>query len=95
MMSPDPAALREHRHRPMNKNQLTAKCQDVRGGNTCVSLTNSIFRGQLHVVRVEELQEGAVHRVGELVDFNHLLRVLVPMGLKHGSEVFTPAEHVV
>lgn len=57
----------------------------------CVALTNRILRRQLHVVCVQELEERPVHREGELVYLNHLLQVLVPVGLEHGSEVFTPA----
>lgn len=56
-----------------------------------VILTNSILGRQFHVVRVKELQERPVHREGELVDFNHLLQVLIPVGLEHGSEVFASA----
>lgn len=54
-------------------------------------LTYRVLGRQLHVVGVKELQEGAVHREGELVDLDHLLQVLVPVGLEHGPEVFTPA----
>lgn len=61
----------------------------------CVILTNSIFRRQLHIVCVKELKEGAVHWVGELVYLNHLLHILIPVGLEHGSEVFTPAQQFV
>ena len=57
----------------------------------CV-LTDSVLRRQLHVVRVQELEEGAVHWVGELVDLNHLLHVFIPVGLEHGPEVVTPAQ---
>lgn len=57
----------------------------------CVVLTNSILGRQLHVVCVQELEERPVHREGELVYLNHLLQVLIPVGLEHGSEVFTPA----
>lgn len=53
------------------------------GGEVHVGLTNSILRRQLHVVRVEELQKGAVHGVRELVYFNHLLHVFIPVRLEH------------
>lgn len=46
------------------------------------------------MVGVEKLEEGAVHRVGELVDLDHLLVVLVPVGLEHAPEVFAPAQRV-
>lgn len=58
-------------------------------GRGQVQQTNSVLRRQVYGVGVEELQEGAVDGVGELVDLNHLLHVLVPVGLKHGAEVFT------
>lgn len=58
----------------------------------CEVLTNGVLRWQVHVVGVEELQEGAVHRVGELVDLDHLLVVLVPVGLEHAPEVLAPAQ---
>lgn len=61
----------------------------MRGGCVRVVLTNSVLGGQFHVVRVKELQERPVHREGELVYFNHLLQVLIPVGLEHGSEVLT------
>lgn len=60
-----------------------------------MGLTNSILRRQLHVVCVEELQEGAVDRVGELIYFDHLLHIFIPVGLEHGSEVFTPTQQFV
>lgn len=63
----------------------------AKGSCVRVALTNSVLGGQFHVVRVKELQERAVHREGELVYFNHLLQVLIPVGLEHGSEVFTSA----
>lgn len=46
------------------------------------------------MVGVEKLEEGAVHRVGELVDLDHLFVVLVPVGLEHAPEVFAPAQRV-
>lgn len=54
-------------------------------------LTDGIFGRQLHIIRVEKLQEGAIDWVGELVYFYHFLHVFVPVGLEHGPEVFTPA----
>lgn len=63
-------------------------------GDVRVVLTNSILRRQLHIVCVKELEEGAVHWVGELVYFYHLLHVFIPVGLEHGSEVFTPCFRV-
>lgn len=55
-----------------------------------VQLTDGVLWGQVYIVSVEELQEGAVDGVGELVDLNHLLHVLCPVGLEHGAEVFAP-----
>lgn len=52
-------------------------------GEVYVRLTNSILGRQLHTVCVEELQKRAVHRVRELVYFNHLLHVFVPVRLEH------------
>ena len=53
-----------------------------------MALTNSIHRWQVNVVCVEILQEGSVHQVGELVNFN---RVLVYF-IQQGTEMLTPGE---
>lgn len=91
---PGPAALTAETATPQ---ALTAKMGDDQWRSGCVVwglLTNGVLRRQLHVVCVEELQKGAVHWVGELAYLDHFLHVLIPVGLKHGSEVFTPAQHV-
>lgn len=62
------------------------------GGGVFEVLTDGVLWWQVHVVSVEELQEGAVHRVGELVHLDHLLVVLVPVGLEHAPEVLAPAQ---
>lgn len=62
---------------------LTVRCGQVQQAD-------GVLWGQVYIVSVEELQEGAVDGVGELVDLNHLLHVLCPVGLEHGAEVFTP-----
>lgn len=56
----------------------------------CV-LTDSILRRKVNGVCVEELEEGSVDGVRELVDLYDLLLILRPLGAKHGPEVFAPA----
>ena len=52
--------------------------------------TYSVLRWQIHCVCVEVLEKGTVHGVGELVYFYHLLHVLIPVRLEHGSKVLAP-----
>lgn len=54
-------------------------------------LTDSILRRKVNGVRVEELEEGSVDGVRELVDLDDLLLILHPLGAKHRPEVFAPA----
>lgn len=52
--------------------------------------TYGVLGWQIHCVCVEVLEKGTVHRVRKLVYLYHLLHVLIPIGLEHGSEVLTP-----
>lgn len=54
-------------------------------------LTDGILRRKVNSVCVEKLEEGSVDGVRELVDLDHLLLILRPLGAKHGPEMFTPA----
>lgn len=56
------------------------------------ALTGGVLRQEVHCVCVEELQEGPVDGVGEVLDLDHVLLVLLPLRAEHGAEVFTPAE---
>lgn len=58
-------------------------------------LTNGVLWRKIYGVCVEELEEGPVDGVGELIDLNHLFHIFIPVGLKHGSEVFTSGEENV
>lgn len=60
-----------------------------------LALTNGIFWRKIYSVRVEELEEGPVDGVGELIDLNHLFHIFIPVGLKHGSKVFTSVEEIL
>ena len=81
-------------------NQLSHKVSPVRVGETCfwpcalvspsVAGTYGVLRGQVHCVCVEVLEKGTVHSIGELVYLYHLLHVLIPVRLEHGSKVLTP-----
>lgn len=55
------------------------------------ALTDGILRRKVNSVCVEKLQEGSVDGVRELVDLDHLLLILRPLGAKHGPEMFAPA----
>lgn len=57
-------------------------------------LTNGILWRKVYSVCVKELEEGPIDRVGELVNLNHLFHIFIPVGLKHGSEMFTSAEEI-
>lgn len=54
-------------------------------------LTDGVLGWEVHSVCIEELEEGPVDGVRELVDLDHVLLIFRPLGAKHGPEMFTPA----
>lgn len=67
--------------------------REIKGLDGCLScaLTNGVLRREVYGVCVEELEEGPVDRVRELVDLYHVLLIFRPLGAEHGPEMFTPA----